>query len=230
MNMSRSSLAFTIFIAVLTALPLGAAQQEQPNIVLFFVDDMGWSDLGYRNPIFESPNIDALAEESVDYLQAYIATPTCSPSRATLLTGQHPARLRIVRHIPKDEANGFDKYARTEKEFNLLKTDPAQFPSRNWVPLENVTYAEALSDLGYYNLFAGKWHLGHEPYHPIEQGFDRQIGTSNAGHPSSYYPEYFKNSDVLQDETERYLTDLLTDETVGFIEDYDRDQPFMISM
>tara|TARA_B110000305_G_scaffold164206_1_gene181592 strand:+ start:4343 stop:6088 length:1746 start_codon:yes stop_codon:yes gene_type:complete len=230
MNTSRSSLAFTIFIAVLTALPLGAAQQEQPNIVLFFVDDMGWSDLGYRNPIFESPNIDALAEESVDYLQAYIATPTCSPSRATLLTGQHPARLRMVRHIPKDEANGFDKYARTEKEFNLLKTDPAQFPSRNWVPLENVTYAEALSDLGYYNLFAGKWHLGHEPYHPIEQGFDRQIGTSNAGHPSSYYPEYFKNSDVLQDETERYLTDFLTDETVGFIEDYDRDQPFMISM
>jgi arylsulfatase A-like enzyme len=215
---------------IAAAVGLPAGEKQQPNIVLFFVDDMGWSDLGYRNPVFESPNIDALAAESVDYQQAYIPTPTCSPSRATLLTGQHPARLRMVRHIPKDAANGFDKFRRTDQEFNLLKSDPAQFPSRNWVPLEEVTYAEALGDLGYYNLFVGKWHLGHEPYHPIHQGFDRQIGTSNAGAPKSYYPKYFQNSEVLDDEKDRYLTDLLTDETVEFIGDYDRDQPFMISM
>ncbi|GAB5561388.1 MAG: hypothetical protein SynsKO_30350 [Synoicihabitans sp.] len=221
---------FLILALLGSALGVAAGEKAQPNIVLFFVDDMGWSDLGYRNPVFESPNIDALAAESVDYQQAYIPTPTCSPSRATLLTGQHPARLRMVRHIPKDAANGFDKFRRTDQEFNLLKSDPAQFPSRNWVPLEEITYAEALRDLGYYNLFVGKWHLGHEPYHPIHQGFDRQIGTSNAGAPKSYYPKYFQNSDVLAEEKERYLTDLLTDETVAFIEDYDREQPFMVSM
>lgn len=219
-----------ILALIWSAIGASAGEKEQPNIVLFFVDDMGWSDLGYRNPVFESPYIDALAAESVDYQQAYIATPTCSPSRATLLTGQHPARLRMVRHIPKDEANGFDKFRRTDQEFNLLKSDPAQFPSRNWVPLEEETYAEALGDLGYYSLFVGKWHLGHEKYHPIHQGFDRQIGTSNAGAPKSYYPKYFQNSEVLADEKERYLTDLLTDETVEFIEDYDQDKPFMVSM
>jgi len=208
-----------------------ATASDKPNIVLFFVDDMGWADIGYRNPsVFESPNINALAAQSMDFQQAYIATPTCSPSRATLVTGKHPARLQMVRHIPNNAENGFDNFGRTEKEFNLLATDPAQFPCRNWLPLEHTSYAEALKEQGYYNLFVGKWHLGHEEYHPIHQGFDRQIGTTNAGHPSSYYPDYFKNSEGLEDETDRYLTDRLTDDTVEFIESYDRDQPFMVSL
>lgn len=207
-----------------------AAEAEKPNIVLLFVDDMGWSDLGYRNPVFESPNIDVLAEQGIDFQQAYIACPTCSPSRATLLTGKHPARLRLVRHIPVGPKNaGFDERGRATQEFNLWPTDPAKFPCRNWLPLEEITYAEALKELGYFNLFVGKWHLGHEPYHPTHQGFDREIGASNWGHPGSYYPPYFKNSDVLADEKERYLTDRLTDEAVSFIEQYDRDQPFMLS-
>ena len=202
-----------------------------PNIVLFFVDDLGWSDLGYRNDKFESPNIDLLVSESLDFQQAYVACPTCSPSRATLLTGKHPARLRIVRHIPGGpKFPEFDKFGRTETEFNLWKNDPAKFPCRNWLPLEETTYAEALKELGYYNLFVGKWHLGHEPYHPVHQGFDRQIGTTNWGHPKSYYPSFFKNTDVLSDEKERYLTDRLTDDTVDFIRQYDdKEKPFMIS-
>ena len=61
-----------------------------PNIVLFYIDDLGWSNLGYRNPAFETPNIDRLAREGVDFQQAYIACPTCSPSRGTLLTGSIP--------------------------------------------------------------------------------------------------------------------------------------------
>jgi len=181
---------------------------EQPNIVLFFVDDLGWSDLGYRNPVFESPNIDTLAREGLNFEQAYIACPTCSPSRATLLTGKHPARLQLVRHIPGGPKHPeFDKFGRTDKEFNLWQTDPVQFPCRNWLPLEHTTYAEVLKKLGYYNLFVGKWHLGHEKYHPVQQGFDCQIGTSNWGHPRSYYPPYFRNSDVLIEEKDRYLTD-----------------------
>lgn len=207
-----------------------AVDPPKPNIVLFFVDDLGWSDLGYRNPVFESPHIDALASEGLDFQQAYIASPTCSPSRATLLTGKHPARLRLVRHIPHNPRSGFDEFGRTDQKFNLWETDPAQFPCVNWLALEHTTYAEALKELGYYNLFVGKWHLGHEAYHPIHQGFDRQIGTSNWGHPRSYYPPYFKNSEVMIDEQERYLPDKLTDEVVDFLEHYNRRQPFMLSL
>lgn len=205
--------------------------EKPPNIVLFFVDDLGWYDLGLRNDSFESPNIDRLASESLEFEQAYIVCPTCSPSRATLLTGKHPAKLEMVRHVPTGPKHpDFDKFGRTDVEFNQWETDPAEFPCRNWLPLEHQTYAEALKDLGYYNLFVGKWHLGHEPYHPIHQGFDRQIGTSNWGHPKSYHAPYFKNSDVFADVKDRYLTDKLTDESVEFIEQYDHSTPFMLSL
>jgi arylsulfatase A-like enzyme len=202
---------------------------SKPNIILFFVDDLGWADLGFRNPIFETPNIDALAKAGINFDQAYIASPTCSPSRATLLTGQHPARLKMVRHIPAGKNFGFDPFDRTDIEFHNLPTDPAQFPSRNWLPLENTTYAEALKNEGYYNLFIGKWHLGSEKYHPVKQGFDKQIGTSNYGHPKSYYPPYFKQDTIFPDTNGTYLTDRLTNEAVSFIKGYDKKTPFMLT-
>lgn len=218
-----------LLVTVLMGVLVSAS--EKPHIVLLFVDDWGWSDMGMRNPDFESPNIDQFAKDSLSFEQAYIPCPTCSPSRATLLTGKHPARLKMVRHIPGGpKYPEFDKFGRTEVEWNQWEGDPAKFPCRNWLPLEETTYAEALKEQGYYNLFVGKWHLGHEKYHPVHQGFDRQIGTSNWGHPKGYYPPYFKNSTVMAEEKERYLTDKLTDETVGFIEGYEGEKPFMISL
>jgi arylsulfatase A-like enzyme len=203
--------------------------KNPPNIILFFVDDLGWSDLGFRNSTFETPNIDALAKSGVSFEQAYIASPTCSPSRATLVTGQHPARIKMVRHIPAGKNYGFDPFDRTTNEFHLLEKDPAQFPSRNWLPLEHITYAEALSELGYYNLFVGKWHLGSEKYHPIKQGFHQQIGTSNFGHPKSYYPPYFKQDTIYPDTQNTFLTDKLTNDAVDFIKNFDQKKPFMLT-
>lgn len=221
---------FSLFLMIL--LITGCTQssgQEKPNIILFFVDDLGWSDLGFRNPVLETPNIDSLAALGLNFEQAYIPTPTCSPSRATLLTGKHPARLQMVRHIPGGKKNGFDQYGRAFEEFHYLERDPAQFPSRNYLPLEHITYPEALSKLGYYNAFVGKWHLGHEDFHPTKHGFDRQIGASNYGHPKSYYPPYFRYDSIFPDDNNRYLTDKLTDEAVNFIESYDRDSSFMLT-
>lgn len=227
----RFEMARSVFFVLLVgALGSVARASEKPNIVLFFVDDLGWTDVGFNGSKYESPNIDRLAEEGVRFEQTYVASPTCSPSRATLVTGKHPARLKIVRHIPTGSKNkDFDQFGRTEKEFNLWPGDPANFPCRNWLPLEHTTYAEALGTLGYYNLFVGKWHLGHDDYHPVRQGFHRQIGTTNWGHPKSYVPPFFQSSDVFEEEKERYLTDRLADETVRFIKEYDGDDPFMIS-
>ena len=229
--MSEHATRKAILVCLLCFTPVSLhAETVKPNIVLLFVDDLGWYDLGYRNAKFETPNIDRLAGEGVDFTRAYIASPTCSPSRARLLTGKHPARLQIVRHIPTGTTNGFDKWGRTDQEFNQWDGDPAKFPCRNWLPLEHTTYAEALGDLGYHNTFIGKWHLGHEPYHPDKQGFDVQFGTSNFGHPKSYQAPFFKNSDVLSDVKNDYLTDVLTDRCVDMIEGYEGDQPFMLSM
>lgn len=209
----------------------GSLYPSKPNIVLIFVDDLGWADLGYRNPIFQTPNIDCLKNDGMDFSRAYIATPTCSPSRASLLTGKEPVRFQMVRHIPDDKENGFDSNGRTSKPYNLLESDPAQLPSRNWLPLEETTYAEELKELGYYNAFIGKWHLGSEEYYPIKQGFDEQYGVSNFGHPNSYYQPYFKHENPLESiDNKAYLTDVLTDKTENFIKSYNKDKPFMLTL
>jgi len=209
-----------------------ALTSGKPNIVLLFVDDWGWADVGFRNPIFHTPNIDQLKKDGLNFERAYIATPTCSPSRASLLTGKEPVRFQMTRHIidnKEKEAQGDGN-----EEFNLWPKDPVQRPSRNWLPLEEVTYAERLKEFGYYNMFIGKWHLGDEKYHPIQHGFDAQFGTTNAGHPRSYYPPFFKPEQdpmgFANDYEEDYLTDVLTGGAEKFISEYNEDQPFMLSM
>lgn len=199
---------------------------NKPNIVLLFVDDWGWSDIGYRNNTFQTPNLNQLKTESLDFNRAYIPTPTCSPSRLSLLTGKEAIRLGMPRHISIDKDN-------PDAEYNLWPKDPVQRPSRNYLPLEEVTYAERLKKFGYYNYFVGKWHLGHQGRYPVDQGFDVEFGTTDHGHPKSYYFPFFKDGDPkgFQKNYKEgdYLTDVLTDGAVDFIKGYDKDQPFMLS-
>lgn len=225
-----------LIVASLTSFYVSCNDKEvgetPPNIVVLFVDDLGVNDVGYNNPAFHTPAINQLAEESLNFVNAYVASPTCSPSRSTLLTGKHPARLRMVRHIPGGKRFGFDDEHRTENEFHTLETDPAQMPSRNWLPLEEVTYAEVLKQLGYHTGFVGKWHLGHEPFYPSYQGFDEEAGVSNLGHPHSYYPPYFQRhgKSLTSDEEGQYLTDYLTDEAVDYIKRQESSQPFLLQV
>ncbi|AWW32878.1 sulfatase [Echinicola strongylocentroti] len=201
------------------------AKEKQPNIIILFVDDYGWSHVGYRNATYHTPNLAQLKREGMEFTRAYVPTPTCSPSRASLLTGKEAIRMEMPRHIPHEHPDGSNS-----SKYSYWETDPSHTPSINWLPLEEVTYAESLANGGYTNYFIGKWHLGHEPYHPIHQGFDDQFGTSNFGHPRSYYPPYFNNSDVLKDTpSDKYLTDNLTDRAVEFLENYDKTKPFQLS-
>lgn len=114
----------------------------------------------------------------------------------------------------------------------MLATDPAQFPSRNWLPLEVTTIAEALKPLGYYSAFMGKWHLGSEPWHPIHQGFDEQRGVSNFGHPRHYYQPFFVEGANPYAETPggKYLTDRLADDAMDFLKNYRRTEPFLLTV
>ncbi|NIJ44912.1 arylsulfatase A-like enzyme [Wenyingzhuangia heitensis] len=216
-----------VLLALVLFTMITSYAQEKPNIVLLFVDDYGWSDIGYRNASFETPNLDQLKKESLDFQRAYIPTPTCSPSRLSLLTGKEAVRLQMVRHIALDPKNPEAKYA-------MWKTDPVQMPSLNYLPLEETTYAEKIKEYGYYNHFIGKWHLGHEGRYPVDQGFDSEFGTTNAGHPKSYYYPFFKKNEdpknVLKNFKEGdYLTDELTDNAVDFIKGYNKENPFMLT-
>lgn len=221
--MKNFILLFILFISVVSA-------QQKPNIVLLFVDDYGWSDVGYRNDKYTTPNIDQLKKDGVEFTRAYVSTPTCSPSRASILTGKESVRMEMVRHIPGGNKFNFIN-GRAQEKYHTWPKDPVQMKSINWLPLKEVTYAERLKQFGYYNMFVGKWHLGSEKYHPIEQGFDAQYGTANAGHPDSYYAPFFKYDNPLSDiKKEEYLTNVLTDKSVDFIKSYNKKEPFMLSM
>ena len=206
---------------------LGADKPGKPHVVLLLVDDLGWGEVKYRRHIFETPHIDRLASEGMTFTDAYASSPTCSPSRVSIITGQHPARIRMVRHIPSPRGDG-----RCKEEFHTLGKDPARMPSRNWLPLGVPTLATALKRQGYRTAFVGKWHLGHEPYHPIHHGYDAQFGVSNFGHPRSYHAPFFGPASETYANVPKgkYLTDQLTDDAVQYIRSQDGTKPFLLTL
>lgn len=222
------AIACTTLVAMAPSILWGASQEERkPNIVFLLVDDLGWADVGYQGKRFKTPNIDRLAKEGMVFTDAYAAGPVCSPTRASIITGKSPARLGLTSHIPSMRWD----HGRPDSEFST----ESGVKTRNWLPTTEVSIAEALKPLGYTSGFFGKWHLGHEPYHPIRQGFDEQTGTTNWGQPPSYYAPYSREwrGGVIAIEDLKanakpgeYLTDRLTEEACSFISRHKGKQPF----
>ncbi len=196
--------------------PAAAAAAEQPpNIVFFLVDDMGWSDVGvFGSTFYETPHIDALAERGVRFTNAYAATHVCSPTRASLLTGKYPARLRLTDWLPGRREHAFELMLSAEKLAAL--------------PLDEVTLAEALKEHGYSTAIFGKWHLGGGEAGPLHQGFDLQAPDFPGSTPrGGYFPPYLMAGLAVDGEEDEYLTDRLTDFAVDFIEQ-SRNRPFFL--
>ena len=193
----------------------GAAAERPPNIVFFLVDDMGWSDVGVFGSTFhDTPHIDGLAEQGVRFTNAYAATHVCSPTRASLLTGKYPARLRLTDWLPGRREHAFERLLSAEKLAAL--------------PLDEVTLAEALKEHGYSTAIFGKWHLGTDEAGPLHQGFDVQVPDFPGSTPrGGYFPPYLMEGLVVEGEEDEYLTDRLTDFAVEFIE-RSHDDPFFL--
>lgn len=203
----------------------GHAQNRPPNVVLIYIDDLGWRDLAcYGGELFETPHIDKLAAEGMRFTQAYANCPVCSPSRAALMTGKNPARLGFTGHIT---AIGRHRHPEGSR---LLPPDDKTF-----LPLDEVTIADALKSRGYVSASIGKWHLGPEGFWPEDQGFDVNVGGWTHGSPPSYFHPYTRPSSDWNPsiptldggEDGDYLTDRLTDEAIGFIES-NKERPFFL--
>ncbi|MCS2308807.1 sulfatase-like hydrolase/transferase [Bacteroides thetaiotaomicron] len=130
---------------------------RQMNIVMMFVDDLGWADLGLRNPHYNTPNVNSLFADGMNFERAYVTQPASSPSRASLMTGKQPVRFQLVRHIDNRVAGESDEFSYWPK--NTSEVDD-YMPSRNWLPMEQVIFPQLMNECGYYNMFVGKWHLG----------------------------------------------------------------------
>lgn len=188
----------------------------KPNVLIFLVDDLGWTDLGYSgSKYYESPNIDTLARESIVFTNAYSNGPNCAPTRACLMSGQYSPRHGI--YTVGDPVRGNHKF-------------------RRWTPVNNatvldkdiVTLAETFSSAGYSTVHLGKWHLGNDP---TTQGFDLNYGGFAGGSPSKGgYHSPYAYPNVVEEKEGRYLTDHLTDLAVKFIEESSESSPFFMYM
>ena len=193
------------------------ATASRPNIVIMFIDDMGYGDIGpFGNKVNKTPNLDRMAEEGIKLTQFYVANTACTPSRAALLTGTYAHRIGM------DGGNG-----------NLVVTFPGD--SRGLNPSE-ITIAEMLRENGYATGCFGKWHLGDQPeFMPLNQGFDTYFGIpySNDMWPQhtarnpitkrKYEPLPVMKQDkavahVADEFDQSLLAEVITDEAIAFIE------------
>jgi arylsulfatase A-like enzyme len=196
-------------------LALGAAStvaaDTRPNVVVFFIDDLGWADIGANGSTFyETPYIDALAKAGVNFKNSYSANPVCSPTRASMMTGKAPQRVGITQWIPSK--------------------------AKTHLPLSEVTLGEAFQEAGYKTGYVGKWHLGKENgVQPKDQGFEYTKCVNRAGQPSSYFYPFKRGKkasgtdvpDLQMYKKGDYLTDALTDQALTFI-DANQKEPFFL--
>jgi arylsulfatase A-like enzyme len=192
--------------------------RAEPNIIFILADDLGWAELGcYGNDFNETPNLDRLSARGMRFTQAYAAAPVCSPYRASLLTGQYPARHGILDYLRPD--------------------------SERPLSTKHVTLAEMLKRRGYATGIVGKWHLTGYAYHgsrnevrPREHGFDVELANEikGVGNGANFYPYIFRTQPVswLNVRTRRlpepeYLIDRMNLEAADFIERH-RNKPFFL--
>lgn len=208
--------------AIDVAISDAKAPITQPNIIVILTDDQGYSDVGFNGSVeIPTPNIDRIAYEGVRFDQGYVSFPVCGPSRAGLLTGRYQSRF------------GFD-------------LNPSESPDdpKAGLPVTEHTIAEVLKPVGYTSMIVGKWHMGlHESFHPNNRGFDQFFGFLNGGH--NYFTDRLRDIDPRKVErashlyqdllmrnktkvvTSGYLTDVLSDEAVNFIDD-NKENPFFL--
>jgi len=185
----------------------GLNNKERPNILLMVADDAGWRDVGFHGSEIKTPNIDELTKTGVELDQFYVC-PTCSPTRATLLTGRFASRFGIL--------------------------SPIGGRSKQVLPAETVTIAELLRQDGYATAITGKWHLGLR----LESGPDRYCFEHTYGYLHGQIDQYsheYKNGDLSWHrngefvEEEGHATDLIANEATQYIKEIrDKSKPFFL--
>lgn len=212
-----------------TALNASAAAPARPNILFILADDLGWADttLYGHTKFYRTPNIERFARRGMTFTRAYSASPLCSPTRSAILTGLSPARTGITTpncHLPQVVLEATPGKAAPADKKAIMPTPPTRLKS------EYHTLAESLKDAGYATGHFGKWHLGPEPYSPLQQGFDVDVphwpGPGPAG--SFVAPWKFKDFDHDPAVPDQHIEDRMAKEAAAFMEKH-KDEPFFLN-
>lgn len=199
-----------VILCLFPSVPLNAAESsktevgDQPNIVIFISDDMGWNDVGYHGSEIQTPNIDSLAADGVR-LDRFYVHPICSPTRTALMTSRSPVRFGIVGPLSGDRG----------------------------VNVEEHFFPQSFQASGYQTALVGKWHLGPGTgdFSPTNRGFDSFYG--HRGGMIDYYThvggrklDWWRNDELIEEEG--YSTNLIGSEAVRVIENRDPAKPLFL--
>jgi arylsulfatase A-like enzyme len=243
--------AITILISIISFSPLLAQKTSRPNIIVFFVDDLGWQDLSvpfYKevtpiNKRFHTPNLEVLAKESTKFTNAY-ATPVCTPSRVSMLTGLNAAHHKVTNwtHPTANKPTDNPDELLTPPDWNINGMSPVPNILRT---VHATPFPQILKDNGYFTIHVGKAHWGSAGTpgaSPLNLGFMVNIAGHSAGHPQSYYAEENYGNipgkaslqavpDLMEYHgSETFLTEALTLEAIKAIsEPIKRGEPFFLN-
>lgn len=226
----RRSVALATVIALCQSLAHAQAEaaDRPPNVLMILADDLGWRDTSaYGSTYYHTPHIDRLIARGVRFTHAYTASPLCSPTRASILTGLHPARIGLT--APRAHYPGV-----VLKQSLLPGKSDAPWREANSVTRLDTAYVtlpEVLQSQGYRTGHFGKWHLGRPPYSPLEQGYDEDIphwhGPGPGGHYLAPWDKFGPEQTIDQGQPGEHIEDRMADETIRFMaETAETDRPF----
>ncbi len=219
---------FSFIILMAFQFKMKAASTEKMNIVFILADDLGWSDctLYGNTKLYQTPNLERLAKRGVTFTRAYSASPLCSPTRSSILTGQTPARTGItapVCHGPEEVLKPFVR----EKAGSGDKS--VQCNSATRLSTDLPTLGKMLKADGYATAHFGKWHLGPEPFSPLQQGFDIDIPHWPGPGPAGSFVAPWKFKDFKENVPEEHIEDRMSKEAVNWLRSLKKDQPFYMN-
>jgi len=209
------------------------AVTRKPNVIFILADDLGWRDTAvYGSTFYETPHIDALAKSGMRFTDAYSANCLCSPTRASILTGQYPARYGLTDAVGHIKGNHEHK-EQTETFEDARGAGPS---SLNYLDPKVYTLGKAMRDAGYGTGFFGKWHMGCKMEHyPESHGFEhvkggrRHSGPPGANGKRKFYPPW--KCDTLPSDVppDTHVDDLITDLAIDYMTDQKKqDKPFFV--
>lgn len=211
--MERSNFLYQSLLLGLALGPQAAmAHNQQPNVVLINIDDMGWTDLSCNgSTYYETPNIDALRKAGIWFSQAYAGAANSAPSRACMLSGLNTPRHGIYTVNNSDRGKSVDR-----------KLIP--IPNTLSLPEGFQILPRVMHNVGYQTFHVGKWHVTEDP---LSCGVDVNIGGNHIGHPNSYFSP-FKNPNLPDRVKGEYLCDRIGDEAANLIRTADKNRPLFL--
>lgn len=204
-----------------------AAQSQPMNVVFILADDLGWADttLYGKTSLYETPNLERLAKRGMTFSRAYANSPLCSPTRASILTGQTPARHGST--APQHHLREI-RLASEEEEKAPPGNKATQVKSASRLDPELPTLGKLIQAAGYSTGHFGKWHLGPEPYSPLEHGFDVDIPHFAGPGPKGFMgPWSYKNLET--DDPNEHIEDRMALEAVAWMNSVKGSKPYFMN-